>query len=40
VHAGYAAAILDPEEAQETLRMMIEMANTLAEEDAKNKRNI
>lgn len=26
VHAGYAVSILDPEEAQETLRMMVEMA--------------
>ena len=26
VHAGYAAALLDPDEAKETLRMMIEMA--------------
>ena len=26
VHAGYAAAVLDPDEAVETLQMMIEMA--------------
>ncbi len=27
VHAGFAVSILDPEEAQETLRMMYEMAD-------------
>ncbi|MDR2883623.1 MAG: HypC/HybG/HupF family hydrogenase formation chaperone [Deferribacteraceae bacterium] len=27
VHAGYAVTLLDPDEAQETLRLMVEMAN-------------
>ena len=28
VHAGFAVTILDPEEAQETLRMMLDMADS------------